>query len=163
MKERIYLDTSVISYLRQEDAPLEMRITNEFWEILKRGDKYDVYISDVTILELARNKEPKRSELLALLEEIEYTEIKAGEDTHINKILEDIEWQNLLTPKSMRDRTHIAVAILCQCRFIISWNFRHISKENTRRKVRIIAASEGINEIDICSPKALMRGEYNDA
>ena len=42
-KKRIYLDTSVISYLRQEDAPTEMCDTLEFWEMLKLG-KYDVYI-----------------------------------------------------------------------------------------------------------------------
>ena len=65
-KKKIYLDTSVISYLRQEDAPERMAETLEFWEILKAG-KYDVYISDVVIAELMRCFEPKQRELFALL------------------------------------------------------------------------------------------------
>ena len=34
-KQKIYLDTSVISYLHQEDAPEKMRDTLKLWEILK--------------------------------------------------------------------------------------------------------------------------------
>ncbi len=86
MKERLYLDTSVISYLRQEDAPEQRRITNEFWEILKRGE-YDVFISDVVLAEIDRNQKEKRMELYGCLNKIEYTEINAKNDTHIESII----------------------------------------------------------------------------
>ena len=43
-KIKVYLDTSVISYLEQSDAPEQMRITREIWETLKSG-RYDIYIS----------------------------------------------------------------------------------------------------------------------
>ena len=63
-KKKIYLDTSVVSYLRQEDAPEKMKQTQEFWEILKSG-KYDVFVSNATVIELSNCAEPKRRELLA--------------------------------------------------------------------------------------------------
>ena len=37
-KKKIYLDTSVISYLRQEDAPKEMRETLDFLEFPSHGE-----------------------------------------------------------------------------------------------------------------------------
>lgn len=52
-KTKIYLDTSVISYLEQTDAPEKMQITKEVWETFKSG-KYDIFISDVVVREFAR-------------------------------------------------------------------------------------------------------------
>ena len=50
-KIKVYLDTSVISYLDQQDAPTEMNQTHQVWEKIKNG-KYDVYISDVVLRDL---------------------------------------------------------------------------------------------------------------
>ena len=43
-KIKIYFDTSVLSYLKQDDAPERKKITCEVWETLKSG-KYDILIS----------------------------------------------------------------------------------------------------------------------
>lgn len=50
-KIKIYLDTSVISYLDQKDAPEQMKETQEIWELLKK-DLYEIYISDVVVYEI---------------------------------------------------------------------------------------------------------------
>ena len=50
-KIKIYLDTSVISYLDQQDALERMKETQEVWELFKKG-KYDIYISDVVVYEI---------------------------------------------------------------------------------------------------------------
>jgi predicted nucleic acid-binding protein len=42
-KQRIYLDTSVISYLDQQDSPEKMAETQKFWELVKK-DEFDVFI-----------------------------------------------------------------------------------------------------------------------
>ena len=52
-KPKVYLDTSVVSYLDQTDAPEQMQITRDVWETFKSG-KYDIYISDVVIRELSK-------------------------------------------------------------------------------------------------------------
>ncbi len=46
-KLKVYLDTSVISYLEQEDVPEKMADTKRLWEMFKEG-KWDVYLSAVT-------------------------------------------------------------------------------------------------------------------
>ena len=47
-KLKVYLDTSVISYLSQEDAPERMKDTLELWKDFVNG-KYDIYLSQVTL------------------------------------------------------------------------------------------------------------------
>ncbi len=59
-KLKIYLDTSVISYLAQEDLPEKMESTKNLWEKFK-AEKYDLYLSTVTLQELDDCPEPKRS------------------------------------------------------------------------------------------------------
>ena len=49
-KLKVYLDTSVISHLLQEDVPEKMADTRQLWEMFKNG-KYDVCLSAVTLRE----------------------------------------------------------------------------------------------------------------
>lgn len=47
---RVYLDTSVISYLEQEDTPEHMTETRLLWQEFRNcPEVYDVYISEVTL------------------------------------------------------------------------------------------------------------------
>jgi predicted nucleic acid-binding protein len=69
-----FLDTSIISYLQQDDAPDKMSDTLLLWEDIKAG-LYDVHVSDVTLAEIGNCAEPKRTKLLELLSGIQYTEI----------------------------------------------------------------------------------------
>jgi len=51
-KLKVYLDTSVISHLLQEDVPEKMADTRKLWEKFKAG-QYDVYLSTVTLEEIS--------------------------------------------------------------------------------------------------------------
>jgi predicted nucleic acid-binding protein len=48
-KFKVYLDTSALSYLSQDDAPEKMRDTLEFWDDVKSG-VYDIVISAAVVL-----------------------------------------------------------------------------------------------------------------
>jgi len=160
VRKKIYLDTSVVSYLRQEDAQEKMKDTLEFWELLKT-EKYDIYISDVVITELSRCEEPKRGELLALIAEIPHTEIDVEHNVAILAIESEIERLNLIPPKSNDDRRHLAAAIYTRCNIIVSWNFRHMVNEKTIDGVRDVCLSHNTTPIDIYTPTFLLeRGEY---
>ena len=122
-KLKVYLDTSVISHLLQEDVPEKMADTRQLWEMFKAG-KYDVYLSTVTLEEVSDCPEPKRTELRKFLEQIEYTvlDITDEMETVAHKIID----MGILTNKSYDDRQHIAAAVVEECNCIISWNFKHI-------------------------------------
>jgi predicted nucleic acid-binding protein len=161
LKKKIYLDTSVISYLRQEDAPEQMADTIEFWEILKTG-KYEVFTSEVVTAELLRCSEPKRSELFALLDEIQFTEIAVERNAEIIMLSAEVYKLNILPPKSENDRRHIAAAIFSGCNIIVSWNFNHMVNVKTIDGVRMVCLANNAAPVDIYSPTVLLERSVTD-
>ena len=79
-KIKVYLDTSVISYLDQKDSPERMKETHDIWELFKKG-RYEIYISDIVAYEINKCSKEKRETLLDYLDQIEYNIIEMDEDT----------------------------------------------------------------------------------
>ena len=78
-KLKVYLDTSVISHLLQDDVPEKMADTRQLWEMFKDG-KYDVYLSTVTLREIQKCSEPKKTQLIDCLNEIQFTTLDITDD-----------------------------------------------------------------------------------
>ena len=156
-KTKVYLDTSVISYLEQTDAPEQMKITRNVWESLKSG-KYDICISSVVIKDLSncRNEEQKEL-LLSHLSEIKYRIVDVNEKAI--EFAEHIIDFGILKKKSFDDCQHIAAAIISNCDFIISWNFKHIVNVETIKGLRVLTTMEGYKDIAIYSPEAFQTTE----
>ena len=70
-KLKVYLDTSVISHLVQEDVPEKMTDTRRLWEMF-RDNKFNVYLSTVTLEEIAECPEPKKTQLIQYLRQIHF-------------------------------------------------------------------------------------------
>ena len=153
---KIYLDTSVISYLQQEDALERMKDTIALWKQFEYG-RYDIYLSQVTLDELGECPEPKRSMLYEYLSKINYTKLEITEE--VLSVANRIVDMGILSPKSIDDCQHIATAVVHGCDCIISWNFKHIVNIKTIRGVRAITDLEGYKEIDIMNPFVLLGGE----
>lgn len=152
----MYLDTSVISHLLQEDVPEKMSDTKQLWEMFKAG-KYDVYLSAVTLREIEKCPEPKKARLIDCLNEIPFTTLDITED--VMKVAGKIIEMGILTQKSFDDCQHIGAAVVNECDCIISWNFKHIVNVKTIRGVRAIASLEGYKMIEIWNPSVLLESE----
>ena len=155
-KLKVYLDTSVISHLYQEDAPEKMTDTRQLWEMF-REEKYDVYLSTVTLEEIEGCPEPKRSQLFDCLEQINYTLVQIN--STVAEIAEHIIEMGILTKKSYDDCQHIGAAIISECDCIISWNFKHIVNIKTIRGIRAITNLKGHKPIEILNPSVLLGSE----
>ncbi|MCI8951505.1 MAG: type II toxin-antitoxin system VapC family toxin [Lachnospiraceae bacterium] len=155
-KLKVYLDTSVISHLLQEDVPEKMADTRQLWEMFKAG-KYDVYLSTVTLEEVADCPEPKRNKMYDYLEQIDYTPLEITDD--MSDIAQQIIDMGILTKKSFDDCQHIAAAVVNACDCIISWNFKHIVNIKTIRGVRAITNLKGYKPIEILNPSVLLESE----
>ena len=77
-KYKVYLDTSVINHLHQLDVPDKMAETKALWEKFK-NDEFDIYLSDVTIDEVAGCDDEKKNILFGHLKEIKYTRLSISE------------------------------------------------------------------------------------
>ena len=155
-KFKVYLDTSVISYLSQNDAPEKMRETLEFWNAVKDGF-FDIYISEIVIDEIQQCAESKRMFLFEHLAEINYTVIERTDE--VESVAAQIIAMGILPPKSRLDSLHIASAITAGCHYIASWNMKHMANVKTNRGVRLLTIEDGYNEINIVTPAMLKTGE----
>lgn len=89
-----------------------MTDTRQLWEMF-RQEKYDVYLSTVTLEEIEDCPEPKRSQLLDCLEQINYTLVRIN--SNVSEIAEQIIGMGILTKKSYDDCQHIGAAIISEC------------------------------------------------
>ena len=155
-KIKVYLDTSVISYLDQQDSPEKMQETRDVWELIKAG-QYEIYISDLVLRELDGCQPEKKETLLKRLSEIKYNLIVVDDNT--SKLAEKIIAEGILKKKNFDDCQHIAAAILSDCDFIVSWNFKHIVNVKTMRGIRVITTLEGYKDLMIYPPAVLLKEE----
>ena len=152
-KVKLYIDTSVISHLFVEDMPDRMADTQKLWGEIKAG-LYDIVISDVVIEEVMRCPEPKRSILIERLAEINYSREEITDE--IDSIASQIIKLGILKEKSRDDCLHIATAVVKQCDYILSWNFKHMVNVKTIKGVRAIINLCGYSNIDIIQPTMLV-------
>lgn len=155
-KLKVYLDTSVISHLMQEDVPEKMKDTRELWKMFMDG-KYDVYLSAVTLREIQNCPEPKKSQLIDYMNQIQFTMLEITED--IIAVAKKIVEMGILSQKSFDDCQHIGAAVVNECDCIISWNFKHIVNVKTIRGIRAITNLEGYKMIEIWNPSVLLESE----
>jgi predicted nucleic acid-binding protein len=149
-KLKIYLDTSVISHLQHEDVPEKMRDTLLLWEELKTG-KYEVVISDVVLQEIENCHEPKQTDLLNYLDEIEYEILH--KNFEVDNLAKDYIKNGVLNQKSITDCLHIAFAVVSECDVIVSWNFKHMVRFKIIQGVRAVNVKNGyFKPLDILQP-----------
>jgi predicted nucleic acid-binding protein len=155
-KLKIYLDTSVISYLDQQDSPERMAETLVFWEDVK-ADKYDIVISDLTLVEVNNCAESKRLFLQGDISRIRHAVVSRNDET---QRLSDLYFERGgLPPKSRDDALHIAIATVYDCNIILSWNFKHIVNLRAITAVDAVNIQEGYRAIRIMSPTMLLEKE----
>ena len=152
-KLKLYLDTSIISYLFQQDSPEKEKITNKFWYDVK-SDLYDIYLSDITLRELNECSEPKKSKMLRALSDINFNLIEINDE--MKELVKRILELKILTEKSKDDCFHISAAIVNNCDYLLSWNFKHLVNIKTINGVRAIASLNGYSSIDIITPEFLL-------
>ena len=154
-KLKVYLDTSVISYLQQKDTPERMKDTLALWTQFEAG-KYDICLSQVTLDEVGECREPKRTVLYGYLSRISYIKLEITDE--VFKVANQIIDMGILTKKSIDDCQHIATAVVHGCDCIISWNFKHIVNIRTIKGIRAITHLESYKDIDIMNPSVLLGG-----
>ena len=94
--------------------------------------------------------------MLDKLAQLDYTMVQT---TAEERKLSNIYLQNgVLKEKSLDDLTHIAIATLNDCRYIISWNFKHFVNPKTIKAVNAINLSLNLSQVDIYSPSMMLGG-----
>jgi predicted nucleic acid-binding protein len=143
MKPKIYIETTIISYLtgrpsRDIIIASHQQITEEWWRT--RRHLFDLYASQLVFQEAGAGNEEQARKRLRVLEETESLEIT----------------ERTLPQIAPEDAIHIAVAIVNGIDYLISWNCKHIANAKMRGKIEQVCLSCGYEPIIICTPEELL-------
>jgi hypothetical protein len=158
MKPKVYIETSVISYLTSRasrDVVVAGRqaITQEWWEYRKR---FDLFISELVEEEISKG-DPDAAALRA--GKVSGIESLASSD-EAERLAEILLTKGVIPAGSEEDAAHIAIASAQGMDYLLTWNFKHINNAETRVKISEVVESCGFVCPQLCSPEEL-GGMYN--
>lgn len=149
-KEKVYLDTSVISAYFDNKLKSRQKDTKKFWK--KVVPLYEIYISTITVQELNKTKTlALRRKFKGLIKRFKVLRIS----NRVKRLAKRYIEEGIFPEKYSDDALHVAVASYYKMSYLVSWNFEHIVKVRTRRLVNSVNALNNFNEIEIVSPLEL--------
>jgi len=148
---KIYLETSVINFLFAEDAPEKKRITEEFFSVI---EEYEVFISDLVLLEIEQAQEQKKKLLLNIIKKYKMRALESSDK--IENLAQIYVNEGIIPKKYINDALHIALATKYKMDAIISWNLTHIVKLKTKFQVKKINEKLKEKDVIICTPEEMV-------
>jgi predicted nucleic acid-binding protein len=155
MKQRVYIDTSVVGGYFDDEFSEE---TIPFFErVLK--EQIIILVSDLLTAELTRAPEFVKDFLNNLPESsIERVKLTPDAIELADKYID----AKVVGKTSRADCQHIAIATLCKADVLVSWNFKHIVNLDRIRGYNGINYQNGHRMIEIRSPRELTNYENNN-
>jgi predicted nucleic acid-binding protein len=154
MKQRIYIDTSVVGgYFDAEFA----EDTVPFFESVKNGERI-IVLSDLLEKELLKSPEYVRK-LLPAIPSIHKEFVVVSPEVRLlaNKYVE----AKVVGKTSLDDCIHIAAAPVFRADVLVSWNFKHIVNLPRIKGYNAINYLHGYAMLEIRTPKEIMNYEHD--
>lgn len=152
MKQRIYIDTSVIGgYYDSEFSEYTKPLFRQF-----HNSELHIMYSEVTERELI-NAPIKVKELIRQLpkEVVDFVELSEEAIDLAKAYIAD----KVVGKTSFDDCLHIALATIHKADYLVSWNFKHIVNVERIRGYNSVNIKLGYSAIDIRSPREFIRYE----
>ena len=157
MKPRVYIETSIPSYLtaRQNNdlrAMANQNTTIEWWE--NRKPEFDIYISEFVVAESSQGDPEAAARRLNAIENV--PELNVTED--VRQLARALVVEGPIPKGFEIDAYHIAVAAVNGMDYLLTWNCVHIANATIRPKVEAVCRNHGFEPPIICTPQELMEG-----
>ena len=154
-KLRLYLEATVFNYYFDEDRPGHEDVLKLF-EAIKAG-KYEAYTSSYVMQELEQAPEPKRANMLALIEDYQLNILNTS--SKIRRLGELYIERGIIPASHLFDSLHVALASVYELDCIVSYNFHHINRNKTRIMTANINKEEGYGGIMIVTAEEVLDNE----
>ena len=152
---KIYLETTVFNYYFDERREGHADVVRLFDAI--NAGAHEAYTSEYVEIELKLAPEPKRSDMLALIEQFDIHVFPTDDETR--RMAGLYIAGGALTQNSLLDSQHIAVASVQRIDYVVSYNYRHINKAKTKLLTGRINNMEGYGSPVICTAKEVLEDE----
>ena len=143
----LYLDTSIPSAYYNDRQQERQLFTQRIWH--QQLSSYHLIVSNITLKEIDATKDRKRrKKLRSLVHRLDMRVLTIECMALANEYL-----KILTMPKT--DAFHIAIATVCGCEALLSWNFVHLANPLTRQEIKSVNLPHGYRTIAIISPYEL--------
>jgi hypothetical protein len=158
LKRKVYLETSVISYLTARPSKTiigaaHQQITSAWWE--KRND-YELFVSEPVLRECSAGDPNAAQRRLEIVRNIPL--LVATEEAY--QLADALLKKRIIPAKAAEDGLHIAIATIHAVDYLLTWNCKHIANPELQRKIM-----DYLDETEqflpfTCTPEELL-GEEN--
>lgn len=160
MKPRVYIESSVISYLSARvssslTVAAHQQITQRWWD--KHRGKYELYVSLSVRDEIkAGDKEAAKARLQSIdgIPFVSYSQ-------DVGDVVKALIAGGAVPPKAAEDALHIALSATNGIDYLLTWNCRNIANARTRRAIELALQKMGYVCPIICTPMELL-GENDE-
>ena len=153
-KLKIYLDTSVISFLYADDSPEKRDITVDFFD--NYLSQYDVYISNLVLAEINNTADKElKDALINAIEKYSLQVLQIPENFQelIFSLARTYISEKVIPENKIDDAVHIAICTIFEFDILLSWNFRHIANIKKQMQVASVNKKEGyLKELFLFNP-----------
>jgi len=155
MKSKVYIETSVISYLTARPSrdilvAANQQVTQEWWQ--DRREQFDLFVSQLVEQEISSGDKDAVSKRQQALTNCSFLDITPEAIQLAERLID----QNAIPKQATEDALHIAVATVSGMDYLLTWNFKHIANAAMRANVELVCRLNGYEPPVICSPMELM-------
>lgn len=154
MKAKVYIETSVISYLTSRPsndirATANQNATIEWWDTQR--PKFDLLISEFVVAEASMGDPEAAQRRLAVIADC--MELAATEASRA--LGRELVRRGALPANAEIDAFHVAIAAVNGIEYLLTWNCAHIANAHARPKIEAICRALGYEPPTICTPQEL--------
>lgn len=155
MKPRVYVETTVISYLAARPArdvvvAGRQQSTRDWWTTASQ--RFELVVSALVRQEAGAGDSGAVRARLALLDPLGSLDV----DAEAQELAERLVNADVVPASAQRDAVHIAVAATNGVQYLVTWNFRHIANAVARPRIEAACRQVGFDPPVICTPDELV-------
>jgi predicted nucleic acid-binding protein len=156
MKPKLYLETSVVSYLTARPShdlirAAYQKVTREWW---RKRSSFDLYISEFVLDEARAGNVEAAGRRLSALREAVLLNLTPEAGRLARAILDE----GGMPAKAYIDAVHVALAAAHGLDYLLTWNCTHIANASMRGKIEATCRYMGFEPPVICTPVELVKG-----
>ena len=122
-----------------------------------KAGKYEAYTSSYVVQEIEQASEPKRANMLALIDEYKLKILNTS--SKIRRLGELYIEKGIIPASHLFDSLHVALASVYELDCVISYNFHHINRNKTRIMTASINKEEGYGGIMIITAEEVLNND----
>lgn len=149
-KLRLYIDTSVLGGIFDTEDKKRVDTAETLLRSIGAGT-YEGYISRLTIEEVFAAPEKIHEKLKTRISETGFSILE--ENSESISLAEAYVADGAIPDKYRDDARHIAIGVIHDLDYIVSWNYKHMVNIGVRRLINSTNIRMGYNSIEIISPE----------